>query len=305
MPKLISYCIPVDDGAAPNPFWGICTLAICKPRIRRTAEKGDWVVGTGSRNSPIGDMSGQVVYAMKVTQKLTMRDYDAFAAAYYPEKVPDWHNDDRCRRLGDAIYDFSSEPPRVRESVHTDKHRVRDLGGEYVLLSEHFYYFGNRPVPLPDPLRQLARQGQGHQSTSNQRLLGRFLLWLDGLNLTPNRLYGGPQRQRFDDLDVSVRSQQTCTSQGREKPLRQYCASFEHRWAPYSGNPGKVQPTVLELDDTTHPPIFVWLGSYEESFRPVSTENIQHMLSLGVMGPESRAAALAELVRRGVSPPTG
>src|SRR5688572_16424822 len=108
MSKLFSYCIPADDGAAPNPFWGICTLAICKPRIRRTAEKGDWVVGTGSCKSPIGDISGQVVYAMKITQKLTMREYDAFAEAYYPEKIPDWRNADICRRLGDSIYDFSS-----------------------------------------------------------------------------------------------------------------------------------------------------------------------------------------------------
>jgi hypothetical protein len=41
MKKLYSYCIPVDDGAAPNPFWDICTLVICKPVIRRTAQIGD------------------------------------------------------------------------------------------------------------------------------------------------------------------------------------------------------------------------------------------------------------------------
>jgi hypothetical protein len=45
---LFTYCIPYDDGAAPNPFWGLCTLAICKPSIRRVAKEGDWVVGTGS-----------------------------------------------------------------------------------------------------------------------------------------------------------------------------------------------------------------------------------------------------------------
>lgn len=41
MPSLFSYCIPVDDGAAPNPYWGICTLVICKPRIRLAADIGD------------------------------------------------------------------------------------------------------------------------------------------------------------------------------------------------------------------------------------------------------------------------
>jgi hypothetical protein len=172
-----------------------------------------------------------------------------------------------------------------------------------VLLSEHFYYFGNRPVKLPEQLRRLARQGRGHQSTSNQHLFGRFLVWLDGLNLTPNRLYGAPQRQFFDNTDISVQSQQSYTSRGREKASRQNCISFEHRQAPFSGKPDNFQPTLLDLNDTVHPPIFVWLGSHEESFRPISTENIQHMLSLNVMGPEQRAAALAELARRGVTPP--
>src|SRR5262249_55154673 len=61
-PTLFSYCIPYDFGSAPNPFWGLCTLAICKPDIRRTANVGDWVVGTGSAVSPIGNISGKVVY---------------------------------------------------------------------------------------------------------------------------------------------------------------------------------------------------------------------------------------------------
>jgi hypothetical protein len=37
MTQLFTYTIPYDDGAAPNPFHGICTLAICKPSIRRVA----------------------------------------------------------------------------------------------------------------------------------------------------------------------------------------------------------------------------------------------------------------------------
>jgi len=45
MQKLFSYIIPIDDGPAPNPFGDICTLAICKPAIRRKAQVGDWVIG--------------------------------------------------------------------------------------------------------------------------------------------------------------------------------------------------------------------------------------------------------------------
>ena len=49
MPRLFSYTIPSDDGAAPNPFHGQCTLAICKPSIRRVAKKDDWIAGLGSK----------------------------------------------------------------------------------------------------------------------------------------------------------------------------------------------------------------------------------------------------------------
>ena len=72
--------------------------------------------------------------------------------------------------------------------------------------------------------------------------------------------------------------------------------------APMSRRSG--EPTVLELGDDRTPPVFVWRGSLEESFRPVSTEDIQSMLNLKVMGPESRAAAIAVLARRGISPPS-
>jgi hypothetical protein len=58
MPRLFSYTIPIDDGAAPNPFHGMCSLVICKPAIRRVAERGDWIAALGSRNATSGDLSG-------------------------------------------------------------------------------------------------------------------------------------------------------------------------------------------------------------------------------------------------------
>ena len=75
--KLYSYCIPVDNGAAPNPYWGVCTLTICKPDIRRTASIGDWVIGTGAKNvKGHGDLSNKLVYAMLVTNKMTLKEWN-------------------------------------------------------------------------------------------------------------------------------------------------------------------------------------------------------------------------------------
>src|ERR1700743_2188386 len=90
--NLYSYVLAVDDGAAPNPFGGVCTLTICKPMIRRTAERGDWVVGLGSRNGPGGrDLSSHVIYAMKVSKTLPYADYWVECLARFPEKLPEWN----------------------------------------------------------------------------------------------------------------------------------------------------------------------------------------------------------------------
>lgn len=80
MPRLFTYTIPIDDGAAPNPFGGMCTLAICKPGIRRVAKKGDWIAGLGSKYAPSGDLSARLVYAMRVEEVLSLREYDRRAA---------------------------------------------------------------------------------------------------------------------------------------------------------------------------------------------------------------------------------
>ena len=193
MATLFSYCIRHDAGAAPNPFWGVCTLVICKPRIRLAAEVGDWIVGTGSSRSPAGDMSGRVVCAMQVTGKMSMEEYWRFTRRSLRKKIPCWSDGDWRRRLGDSIYDFSSEPPTLRRGVHTEKSRARDLGGRYALLSKHFWYFGDKARALPAGLRGIVKQGPGHRSDSNAPYLDKFVRWLEGLGLRPNELYGRPQ----------------------------------------------------------------------------------------------------------------
>lgn len=177
---LFSYVIRHDGGSAPNPFHGICTLVICKPVIRRTAKINDWVVGLGGKNSPIGDASGQVVYAMKITKEMSMEEYDTFCQKNYHEKIPDWDSGDYMKRIGDCIYDFSGRQsnPKIRKAVHTEKNMETDLGGRRALLSTEFYYFGNNPEPLPDNLKGIIKQGQGHRSSSNDEYIEDFIEWI-------------------------------------------------------------------------------------------------------------------------------
>jgi hypothetical protein len=197
MPRLYTYCIPCDDGAAPNPFWGVCTLAICKPAIRRTAQVGDWIVGTGSRRSRLGDISRNAVYIMKVTKKLTMAEYDDWAKKHCARKIPEWGSKNIRRRVGDSIYDFDFRPPQQREGVHGKGNIPIDLGGKYVLLSKHFYYFGNSPIEIPDFLEPIIHRTQGHRVRLNQKYLPVFIKWIKSLRLKPNKLYGQPVYEAF------------------------------------------------------------------------------------------------------------
>ena len=70
--RLYSYIVARDYGFAPNPFYGFCTLATCKPRIRKKAEVGDWVIGTGSKSK---GRDGHLVYAMRVTETMSFDEY--------------------------------------------------------------------------------------------------------------------------------------------------------------------------------------------------------------------------------------
>jgi hypothetical protein len=130
---------------------------------------------------------------MQVSRVLTMQQYEVFVSDGLPEKVPDWSHQDGRRRVGDAIYDFGSHPPAVRPSVHNVGNRDRDLGGVNALLSDYFFYFGSKPVDLPEDLWPIVRQGQGHQVAKNGPYVNRFVDWIEGLAVEANTVLADPQ----------------------------------------------------------------------------------------------------------------
>jgi hypothetical protein len=192
MTTLYSYCVRYDGGSAPNPFGGVCTLVICKPAIRRNAEVGDWIVGTGSKLSPLGDTSGRMIYAMRVSEKLTMAEYDGRCIERLRAKIPDVHSPRLRDQVGDAIWHYESpdRPPTPRPGNHDEANRKTDLGGVYALLSDHFFYFGKSAPPLPGYLLGLVKQGPGHRAQANESLFKPFLSWIS--NRKPG-VHGEPQ----------------------------------------------------------------------------------------------------------------
>lgn len=162
------YVVARDFGFAPNPFHGVCTLATCKPKIRKTAQIGDWVIGMGGAKLKA---VGRCLYAMEVTDT---RTFDAYwSDPEYRRKRP-VRNGSRKTIMGDNIYhrpagttawvqedshhsqlDGSPEPSNIRNDTQTNR----------VLISRKFYYFGDAAPEIPDDiLNQLGyHNGIGHR----------------------------------------------------------------------------------------------------------------------------------------------
>jgi hypothetical protein len=172
--KLFSYIVANDAGFAPNPFWGYCTLACCKPKIRKTAQKGDWIVGL----SPKGK-GHKIIYAMQVAETLSFEDYyrDKRFAAKIPVNYSDGKNEKEC---GDNIYKPLRSKPlgykdfKQHKSNHKPKDKKHDMSGKKVLISKKFHYFGKGAINLPPSLRVL-KVGRGHRNRFSEDVINKFL----------------------------------------------------------------------------------------------------------------------------------
>lgn len=209
--RLFSYVLRFDDGAAPNPFWGYCTLTICKPRIRKIAKVGDWVVGWGSKNvwqnGERHNFQNHFVYVMKVANVLTLKEYDKWCAENAPKKIPKMKSKDFKRRAGDCIYEYAPGKikPAMRDSVHSSYPPDRDLRGLNALVSDHFYYFGENPISVPKKFLELVKSNQGHKIIHDGTIVQDFISWLEA-NFLKNKLYGNPQIP----VPADEKSRKTC-----------------------------------------------------------------------------------------------
>jgi len=138
-----------DVGFAPNPFYGILSLANCKPQIRLKKNTGVFIAGFTS-NGLNGDKVGEerLVYIMKVTEKLTYSEY--FTDQRFNCKIPGTST--LISIAGDNIYkpDPGSEFGFIQLPNRYHDHTLKghDLNGKYVLLSNEFFYFGGGAIPI-------------------------------------------------------------------------------------------------------------------------------------------------------------
>lgn len=169
--RLYSYIVATDDGFAPCAQGSVCTLAICKPVIRRVAQVGDWVMGT----TPKRHGARKLIYLMQVGRIATFADY-------YRSRM--------FRRRKDNIYRpiCKGKYKQLKNDAHKHKHRRKDLSTDRVLIARRFAYFGRNAHTIRGRLRRLVASTQGHRVFGNRhgeapdkadnRLIAALVKWV-------------------------------------------------------------------------------------------------------------------------------
>ncbi len=190
--KLHSYVIEHDLGFAPNPFFGACTLACCKPDIRKHARLGDIIMGTGSAN--VG-RQGHLSYWMRVELII---NFDQFwSESRFALKKPAMRGS-AMQRHGDNIYHRDDETGAWKwvDSFHSEpggKYNAfnlrRDTGRtDKVLVGYDFAYWGAAGPKIPDELGDFVVKRQGWKCNFPPERLAAMQAWLD---TQPERGYLG------------------------------------------------------------------------------------------------------------------
>ncbi|PZM08064.1 hypothetical protein [Rhizobium tubonense] len=207
-----SYVVRYDSGFAPNPFYGFCSLATCKPDIRKHAKIGDWILGSGSGNVAV-NRGGYMVFAMCVTEAMSFDQYDADLR--FEGKKP-FRLGSRKQSCGDNIYfrESAASPWGQRDSFHSDadgtlhrEHVEIDTAVNRVLISGDFVYFGGSGPKIPEALRDadgrnLVCTGIGRSKFDDFELVQDFVAWIRSLDVTG---YQGPP---FEWLSLRKRTTQ-------------------------------------------------------------------------------------------------
>ncbi len=185
-PTLYSYIVARDYGFAPNPFYGFCTLATCKPDIRRGAKVGDWVTGTGSK---VKGRAGHIVYAMRVTEAMSFNDYwdDPRFLRKRPALRGSWK-----QAYGDNIYHWDKFAIEWRQldSHHTREYGIQDFDNiqtdtkaDRVLISNDFIYWGGSGPKIPSFRGEsICHSTQKYRCKFSEEIVQAFIDWIRDFN---------------------------------------------------------------------------------------------------------------------------
>lgn len=177
--NVFTYVIEHDLGFAPNPFHGVCTLACCKPRIRKKAQLGDVVLGTGA---VLPNLRGCLTYWMRVDEITTFDKY--WEDPRFRNKKPAMLGT-TLYRYGDNIYhrDDGEETYHQEYSFHSMEDGAvspgdlkRDTGTtDKVLVSRNFAFWGKSGLLIPDHLSCFVKRERHLFSEEQKQALMEWL----------------------------------------------------------------------------------------------------------------------------------
>ena len=179
--RLHSYVVEHDMGFAPNPFHGICTLAACKPQIRKHAKIGEYVIGTGTTKRGI---QGRLVYLMRISE---IKNFDEYWNEKRFVRKRAVVNGSLVLRYGDNIYHRDVKDSRwiqehsfhSREGGVTDPDNLQvDTGStDKVLIGDWFTYWGGDGPKIPERFSAFIHRGIGHHCVKDEPLVRDFIAW--------------------------------------------------------------------------------------------------------------------------------
>lgn len=184
---MFAYVVARDYGFAPNPFGGFCTLATCKPNIRRTAQVGDWIIGTGSAER---NRRGYLVYAMRVAEAITFDEY--WADPRFQNKKPNLRSSKKIA-FGDNIYHRNNGVWTQADSHHSfpggvqnERNVQNDTQANRVLVATEYAYWGGTGPLIPPNLRDFQGHdlciGRGFKKYFPEGMEASFVAWFSSLH---------------------------------------------------------------------------------------------------------------------------
>lgn len=195
---LYIYVVRYDHGFAPNPYFGYCTLATCKPGIRKGARPGDWIAGIGSAQKP---HARKLIFTMKVDEALSFDEYwedprFKHKRPHPPGSLKLRYGDNIYHRSGDGVTWIQENSAHSQSDGTMDLNHVRrDTMVPRVLISQHFSYFGASAIDIPEHIWSssdydlLATLGRNYLCNFPRPFKEDFVEWLDSL---PRGIMGEP-----------------------------------------------------------------------------------------------------------------
>lgn len=193
-PRLFSYVVEHDNGFAPCVEQGLCSLAVCKfshsgrPNVVELARVGDWVVGTGGASRKSAG-HGRIVYAMRVTQKMSLAEFVS---------------NRRYRRRRDSILALANPiaPSRL------------------ALLSTEFWYFGDHAPSIEGQQwgrgGQFEKRGPGFRNRFEPEVIAAFERWIR--RNWSSGVHGAPcEHGEGDGASVTVATRPSSRSNARRR----------------------------------------------------------------------------------------